>query len=296
LTRNKGARKSSDPKRAVLEKAIAFLALGAGLFIASAILAGSPMLAPITRLSRMAAPWMLFLGGLLLVLYIALRRSSLPRIETRNDPIGFGESTSTFREPTISPAPQIEHPPREEPRSEWSGAVFDQIEWRRFEAVCQALFAQAGFEAKSQSHGPDGGVDIWLHSRHADGPASIVQCKHWRKPVGVKEVREFFGVMASHGLKRGTFATSSTFTKDATTFAKSNGISALDRDGLLDLIARRDHAQQRELLQAAYEGEYWRPTCASCGIKMVERTSRDKGEKFWGCAQFPKCRATLQMH
>lgn len=182
------------------------------------------------------------------------------------------------------------------PASEWSERVFDDIEWRRFEALCEALFAQAGFEAKSQSHGADGGVDIWLYSRHAQGPAAVVQCKHWRgRPVGVKAVREFFGVMASHGLKRGTFATSSTFTADALQFAKANGINALNGQGLLALIAKRTPEQQQDLLRVAYEGEYWRPTCARCGIKMIERTGHESGENFWGCTRYPKCRSTLSM-
>jgi restriction system protein len=101
--------------------------------------------------------------------------------------------------------------------------------------------------------------------------------------------------MASHKLQRGTFATSSTFTADARQFAKDNGISALDGQGLLALISRRTPAQQESLLAIAYEGEYWRPTCASCGIKMVERSPKKGGTAFWGCAQFPKCRTTLPM-
>jgi restriction system protein len=139
-------------------------------------------------------------------------------------------------------------------------------------------------------------VDIWLHSRHTEGAAAIVQCKHWNgRQVGVKEMREFFGVMASHKLKRGTYATTSTFTPDAAQFAKDNGISALDRVRLLALIAKRTPEQQIELLEIAYEGEYWRPTCASCGVKMVERESRKNASGFWGCTQFPKCKGTLPM-
>ncbi|HEY8906312.1 MAG TPA: restriction endonuclease, partial [Rhodoferax sp.] len=173
-------------------------------------------------------------------------------------------------------------PPRPEPTPEardararsthWSPAVFVAIEWRRFEAVCEKLFGQAGFETCSQSHGADGGVDIWLHSRNAEGPVAVVQCKHWQgKSVGVKEVREFLGVMASHKLARGTYATTTTYTADAQQFAKDNGINALDGKGLLTLIAKRTPEQQQALLDIAFEGEYWRPTCASCGIKMVER-------------------------
>ena len=172
--------------------------------------------------------------------------------------------------------------------------VFAAIEWRRFEAVCEALFAQAGFETHAQSHGADGGVDIWLHSRNSPGPAAVVQCKHWQsKPVGVRELREFYGVMASHKLKRGTFATTSTYTPEALAFARANSIHTLDGAGLLQLISRRTPAQQQELLQVAYEGEYWRPTCASCGTKMVERSRSSDGGLFWGCTNYPRCKRTL---
>lgn len=150
--------------------------------------------------------------------------------------------------------------------------MFAAIEWRRFEAVCEKLFGQAGFETKSQSHGADGGVDIWLHSRNSEGPIAVVHCKHWQgKPVGVKELREFFGVMSLHKLKRGTYATTSTYTADAQLFAKETGINALNGDGLLALISKRTPEQQQALLDVAYVGEYWRPTCASCGMKMVAR-------------------------
>lgn len=175
---------------------------------------------------------------------------------------------------------------------EWNAQVFGDIEWRRFEAVCELLFSQAGFTTKTQSHGADGGVDIWLYSANSVGPAAIVQCKHWRnRPVGVKELREFFGVMASHKLTRGTYATSSIFTEDALKFAKANGINAMDGNRLLAQIAQRTSEQRSALLDVAYEGDYWVPTCASCGVKMVERGKPEK--RFWGCATYPKCRNTL---
>jgi restriction system protein len=179
-----------------------------------------------------------------------------------------------------------------QPPERWSREVFELIEWRRFEAVVEALFAQAGFETRSQAHGADGGVDIWLHSlNHADGeaPVSIVQCKQWmRWKVGVNEVRELRGVMAQHGIARGQFVTTSDFTAEAREFADGNGIGLHDVDGLLRLIATRTHEQQDALLQVAFAGEWWRPTCASCGIKLVERTARQSGKAFWGCENFAR--------
>jgi restriction system protein len=193
------------------------------------------------------------------------------------------------------PTPLTVAPAREVATS-WSPAVFAAIEWRRFEAVCEKLFGQAGFETKSQSHGADGGVDIWLYSRNTTGPAAVVQCKHWQgKAVGVKEMREFFGVMASHKLTRGVYATTSTYTADAQQFAKDNSINALDGPGLLALIAKRSPEQQQALLDVAHEGEYWRPTCASCGIKLVARKSVKGGAGFWGCGHYPKCKSRLPM-
>ncbi|HEX4234165.1 MAG TPA: restriction endonuclease [Caldimonas sp.] len=188
-------------------------------------------------------------------------------------------------------APLPQEPPRR-PHKRWSREVFELIEWRRFEAVVEALFAQAGFETRSQSHGADGGVDIWLHSlNHADGdaPASIVQCKQWmRWKVGVKEVRELRGVMAQHGITRGQFVTTSDFSAEAREFAAGNGIGLHDVDDLLRLIATRTPEQQEALLHVAFAGEWWRPTCASCGIKLVERTARQSGKAFWGCENFAR--------
>jgi len=182
----------------------------------------------------------------------------------------------------------------------WSRDVFELIEWRRFEAVVETLFAQAGFATRSRPHGSDGGVDIWLYSAHhgdGDAPVSIVQCKQWmRWKVGVKEVRALRGVMAQHGIARGQFVTTSDFTGDAREFANGNGIGLHDVDGLLALIATRTPEQQAALLDVAFDGEWWRPTCASCGIKLVERTARQSGRAFWGCENYARgCTTQMAM-
>lgn len=190
-------------------------------------------------------------------------------------------------------APPVASPPV--PPDAWSRAVFDRIEWRRFEAVVEALFRQAGFITEAKPHGADGGVDVWLYSRSTPGRAvGIVQCKHWQgKKVGVDKVRELRGVMAAHDVRRGQFATTSSFTPDAIEFARANGIHLLDIDALLALIAQRSAEQQQALLAVALEGEYWRPTCVNCGIKLVERGG-ERG-RFWGCPAFPRCRTTMPM-
>jgi restriction system protein len=95
-----------------------------------------------------------FIGALLL--FVARRRVLNAE---RVDPVGL----------TVTEPVRVDRPPEGTPGSRptrWSAAVFDQIEWRRFEAVVERLFQQAGFKTKSQSHGADGGVDVWLYSQH----------------------------------------------------------------------------------------------------------------------------------
>ena len=88
---------------------------------------------------------------------------------------------------------------------------------------------------------------------------------------------------------------SPTFTADAAAFAKANGIQLQDGAALLKLIGQRTPEQQAALLAVAHEGENWKPTCASCGIKTVERERKRDGGKFWGCSNYPRCKTNFAM-
>lgn len=294
--------------RPFLKNGLAALVGGFCALFVSMGLSIHPLFSVVGRVIRFPAWLAIGVGVLLLGLHYVLRdkaaedaRRSRSRevapspaaaavpVRRIGEPANAIWATDTLAPPDVSSStpPETTYPTTP---TRWGAAVFNAIEWRRFEAVCEALFMQAGFATRTQSHGADGGVDVWLHSRHAQGPVSVVQCKHWSsRQVGVKEVREFFGVMASHQLKRGTYATTSTFSADAVAFAKRNGIHLLDGTGLLKLIATRTPEQQQALLDVAFEGDYARPTCASCGIKMVERTKRKTGTPFWGCSNYPRC-------
>jgi restriction system protein len=287
------------------DKAIQLLFLAGSLFFASFVLSGSssPLLKAAALGFRLPLGFFVLLGIGLWVLGHFLRPREPAKLLRRAGTTEWFPNEAPedrVRQSTSdeSRAP-MQAPPsghRRAPSATWSIQVLRDIEWKRFETLCAELFAQAGFEARTQSHGADGGVDIVLHSRNASGPAAIVQCKHWaNKLVGVKEMRELLGVMAADRIARGTFATSGGFTQEALRFAGENRIHALDGTGLLALIGKRTPEQQRDLLAHAYEGEYWRPTCASCGRKLVERTARNRGASFWGCPDYPRCRFTLPM-
>lgn len=292
-SKSKANRKSERELGKIQNAGFTALAIGVVLLASPLFLKSSKMLAPMAQQMGTIAWPLIGIGVALLGFHAFLKSFKAKRntIESEKPlaakPAAAQRVTSKSNTPTklLSTEPTLDN---QTPSTTWNKQVFVDIEWRRFEAVCERLFAQGGFTTKSQSHGADGGVDIWMYSAHAEGPVSIAQCKHFKsKEVDVKLIREFFGVMTSHKLQRGTFVTTSTFTADAQKFANENSINILDGDKLLKLIASRTPEQQKELLDIAYEGEYSVPTCASCGIKLVKRP------KFWGCSNFPRCRTQI---
>ncbi len=67
---------------------------------------------------------------------------------------------------------------------------------------------------------------------------------------------------------------------------------------------RYDQLQQEGAAQTAAQRHIRRaathtvPVCARCGAQMVLRTGQSgarKGQKFWGCSNFPACRYTKTM-
>ncbi len=166
--------------------------------------------------------------------------------------IDFPEPAAPRRPPM--PASKVAANPA--PAATWTADLFDRLSPHQFDAVCQTLFAQSGLETRVQSHGTAGGVTIWLHSRNAqqgkDSPVAVAVCKLWRgQLLAVREIHPLLALMTARQLKRATYATASSFTENARNFAKYNGINALDRSGLLALIATRTAVQQQALLAAA---------------------------------------------
>jgi restriction system protein len=148
--------------------------------------------------------------------------------------------------------------------------------------------------AEMTSIGADGGIDLII--KNAQGKTiAIGQCKAWLSNITVKEVREFFGVMASEKVPQGYYFATSSFTQDAIKFCADKHISLLGKDDLLKNIKRLSKEKQVKLYQLATKGDYTTPTCPRCDKKMLKRTGKDSGGEFWGCANYPKCKNTLQI-
>ena len=163
-----------------------------------------------------------------------------------------------------------------------------QLSWREFEELVGEAYRRKSYSVtETGGGGSDGGVDLILKR---GGEKLLVQCKHWKmSKVGVKVIRELYGVVAAEGATGGIVISTGSFTQEAIDFAKGK---------LLELI---NGAQLQQLIKdiketsAPMRDKSKKVLCPNCGAEMVLRTTKkgqNAGEKFWGCSTFPKCQTT----
>ena len=117
-----------------------------------------------------------------------------------------------------------------------SSQGFEQLSWQDFEALIAELFRRHGFEVEAQGGDhADGGIDVIVKR---DECTYLVQCKHWQaQRVGVKVVRELYGVIAAEGVDGGYVITSGHFTPDAVDFAQGIAMQLINGRQLMALLA-----------------------------------------------------------
>lgn len=176
------------------------------------------------------------------------------------------------------------------------------MSWREFEMLCGEAFRRKGYRVVENGlGGADGGVDLIVRK---NGETGLVQCKRWRNSkVGIKEIREIYGIVAAEHADRGIFITSATYTNAAANFAEGKPLDLIDGPALLDFVREvqnqhpckvADEPSAPMQTEAATPASH--PVCPKCGNSMVLRTAqrgRNAGSQFWGCSNFPKCRGVL---
>ena len=211
-----------------------------------------------------------------------------PKEPVRRGSLGEPRPDSGIR---VEPSTHIKEKP-----TKWSLELIREIEWKRFEDLCQKFYEAKGIRCETTPLGPDGGIDIRIYQDDSGQATSIVQCKAWgSRYVGVQPVRELLGVMTHQKIEKAFFMTSGRFSDDAKDVAKSNRITLIDGQMLLMMLQRLPSAGQNELLAFATEGDYTTPTCPGCGKKMRSVPGKVGRPDFWGCPDYPKCRQRLGM-
>lgn len=172
-----------------------------------------------------------------------------------------------------------------------------ELPWKRFEDLLGEAYRRQGYKVEETlGGGPDGGVDLILGQ---NGNVTLVQCKRWKgTPVGVREVRELYGVLHDRGASGAKLVATTTFTPDAAAFAKGKPIELVDSNALLHLIRNVQTSGKMAVPHAEAERDHLAPDCPRCGSEMKLREAKcgpNPGHRFWGCPRYPKCRGTRQI-
>ena len=174
------------------------------------------------------------------------------------------------------------------------------MNWKQFEQLVADTFQRQGYRVREVGGSGDGGVDIVLTGTDSE---HLVQCKQYRAwSVGEPKVREFYGAMAAHQTRcAGIIVTCGRFTEPARRFAIGKPLHLMDGEEFVKLIRDTNPIAPAVANFTAFPEHDNRPAvplCPACAIAMVKRTAKKGakvGQQFWGCQNYPRCRAIVQV-
>lgn len=167
-----------------------------------------------------------------------------------------------------------------------------QLSWRKFEDLITEAYKQNGYKIRREPvSGSDGGVDIVVEK---EDRLTLVQCKQWRsRKLGVKIVREMFGILNASNADEVHIVTTGRITSEALSFAGAKPIKLIYGKELLNLIESAQGKTDKPESDTTGVKH-----CPECGSQMVLRKAKrgqNAGNQFWGCIEFPKCRYTVNV-
>lgn len=169
------------------------------------------------------------------------------------------------------------------------------LDWKEFEELVAAHYRKLGFHVRWEpGDGPDGGVDVRLKGR--GGETYLVQCKQWQeRSVGVKVVRELFGIVAAERAAGGVVITTGSFTEDARQFACGLAMELIDGMRLEAMMRGQPKLASEPQGESVGDDATNAAECPRCGAALVLRKARrgpKAGMAFYGCSTYPACRYT----
>jgi restriction system protein len=142
-----------------------------------------------------------------------------------------------------------------------------RLSWQGLEKLATWYFRSQGYVVERRGGmRPDGGIDLVIRK---DGLVILVQCKlRGNSFVGVKDVRELYGVVMHRGSGGGILITAGGFSDDAVKFAEGTN---------LKLISGHEFVQMLE------NGQYCERHGVRLELKVARPGTRFAGRAFLGC-------------
>jgi restriction system protein len=119
-----------------------------------------------------------------------------------------------------------------------------RMSWRQFEQLAGEAFRRQGYAVEETGlGGADGGIDLILRKH---GKTTLVQCKQWQNwQVGVKVVREMYGLLMHHQAAAVKIVALGDYTSDARRFAQGKPIELIHGGELISTVRSLQTSEAR---------------------------------------------------
>ncbi|MGE5102083.1 MAG: restriction endonuclease [Deltaproteobacteria bacterium] len=185
-------------------------------------------------------------------------------------------------------------------RTRFDSAAIEDLTWSQFEGYLAEYYRRRGATVTYRGgSSADGGVDLVVDD--AAG-RRILQAKHWKTwSVGVRPVRELWGVRDHEHAQGAIFVTAGVFTSDARAFAVGKSLELIDGAALRRLVAEVKAAGNVPASSANAPGSpphapAVEERCPRCGdgvlIRRLAKRGARAGSFFLGCSHYPQCNYT----
>lgn len=164
--------------------------------------------------------------------------------------------------------------------------IVDKMTGEEFEKFLLVHFEKLGYKGELTPQTNDYGADLILKK---EGYKIVVQAKRWTSKVGIEAVQQILGAKEYYKANECIVATNSYFTPNALNLASSSGVELWDRTKIINVMSISNGKEKAQ--EATNNIEIGnRVICSKCNSEMILK--KGKYGNFYGCSNYPKCKAT----
>lgn len=177
------------------------------------------------------------------------------------------------------------------PLTEWSLALLQELEWRRFEDLCRAFFDAIGLDARPLQSAPDSAASLQIWQTGSTAMNAVACTVPGAAIIQVDRIRALHAAQLHHQVQQAFFLGAGSLSAEAIAAGRSLDMVLMDGLTLIRRILALPPEQQETLLQLAVKGDFRSPTCPVCSRKMTLCSGDFKS--FWRCSGYPECRCRM---
>src|SRR5699024_9023498 len=162
----------------------------------------------------------------------------------------------------------------------------DKLDGLQFEEYLKALFKELGYKVIVTKGSNDFGEDLVMKKSNNK---IVLQAKRYKSNVGIDAVQQIYTAKPYYKADKTWILTNSFYTKSAKELAKVCNVKLFNRYDLIRFISNINPSVTPQKIKKTIKPKERK--CPNCNNLLIVRKNK-KGNEFFGCSNFPKCKHT----